>query len=104
MYLNTFAPGLTPIDLSEDLQSLLDSAHDLGIEAALPRRYRSANQILNGLRLHYLEWGDPDAPPVMLLHGGNQSAHSWDLVSLVLASRFHVLASPRTRSRPARAR
>jgi esterase len=26
------------------------------------------------------------------LHGGNQSAHSWDLVSLHLADRFHVLA------------
>ena len=28
----------------------------------------------------------------MLLHGGNQSAHSWDLVSLYLADRYHVLA------------
>ena len=28
----------------------------------------------------------------MVLHGGNQSAHSWDLVSLHLASRYHVFA------------
>jgi pimeloyl-ACP methyl ester carboxylesterase len=27
-----------------------------------------------------------------LLHGGHQSAHSWDLVSLYLAQRYHVLA------------
>jgi len=29
---------------------------------------------------------------VLLLHGGNQSAHSWDLVSLHLADRYHVFA------------
>jgi pimeloyl-ACP methyl ester carboxylesterase len=29
---------------------------------------------------------------VLLLHGGNQSAHSWDLVSLHLADRYRVLA------------
>ena len=28
----------------------------------------------------------------MLLHGGHQSAHSWDLVSLHLAQHYHVLA------------
>ena len=29
---------------------------------------------------------------MLLLHGGNQSAHSWDLVSLHLADRYHVFA------------
>jgi pimeloyl-ACP methyl ester carboxylesterase len=42
--------------------------------------------------LHFLEWGAPDAPPIVLLHGGHQSAHSWDLVSLHLAQRYRVLA------------
>jgi hypothetical protein len=28
----------------------------------------------------------------VLLHGGNQSSHSWDLVSLHLADRYHVYA------------
>ena len=28
----------------------------------------------------------------LLLHGGNQSSHSWDLVSLHLSDRFHVYA------------
>ena len=31
-------------------------------------------------------------PPIVLLHGGHQSAHSWDLVSLHLARRYRVLA------------
>ena len=25
--------------------------------------------MLNGLRFHYREWGQPDAPPLVLLHG-----------------------------------
>jgi pimeloyl-ACP methyl ester carboxylesterase len=44
------------------------------------------------MRFHFLEWGRPDAPPIVLLHGGHQSAHSWDLVSLSLAQNYRVLA------------
>ncbi len=54
--------------------------------------YWSRNIVLRHLRFHFLEWGAPDAPPIVLLHGGHQSAHSWDLVSLHLAQRFRVLA------------
>jgi pimeloyl-ACP methyl ester carboxylesterase len=54
--------------------------------------YWSRNIVLRHLRLHFLEWGAPDAPPIVLLHGGHQSAHSWDLVSLHLARRYRVLA------------
>ena len=35
---------------------------------------------------------DRAAPTIVLLHGGHQSAHSWDLVSLHLAENYHVLA------------
>jgi pimeloyl-ACP methyl ester carboxylesterase len=48
--------------------------------------------VVRSLRFHFEEWGEPGAPEVLLLHGGNQSAHSWDLVSLHLADRYHVLA------------
>jgi esterase len=47
---------------------------------------------VNGLRLHYLEWGSPDAKPVLLLHGLRGHAHSWDDVSSALAPDFRVLA------------
>ena len=47
---------------------------------------------LGGLRFHYLEWGDPGAPPLVLLHGFGSVARSWDHVSLALADRFRVLA------------
>ena len=48
--------------------------------------------MLRQLRFHFLDWGAADAPPIVLLHGGHQSAHSWDLVSLHLAQRYRVLA------------
>ena len=47
---------------------------------------------IGGLRFHYLDWGSPRRPLVVLLHGGLQTAHSWDEVSRDLAAENHVLA------------
>jgi pimeloyl-ACP methyl ester carboxylesterase len=47
---------------------------------------------LDGLRLHYRDWGDPDAPPVVLLHAYLQYARTWDTVACGLANGFRVLA------------
>jgi len=94
MYLNEQADGLEPRDMSrsDELASLLASARDLGIPHPPEVRYASAHTVVRHQRFHYLEWGRRDAPPVLLLHGGNQSAHSWDLVSLHLADRYRVVA------------
>jgi esterase len=94
MFLNRFADTTEPLDLTEtqEFRSLLTSAADLGIPHTPQVRYASRNIVLRQLRLHFLEWGEPGARPIVLLHGGHQSAHSWDLVSLHLAQRYHVLA------------
>jgi len=94
MHLNEYAEGTTPLDMTEldEFRSLLASAADLSIPHSREVRYRSHNIVLRHQRFHYLEWGDPGAQPVVLLHGGHQSAHSWDLVSLHLADRYRVLA------------
>lgn len=94
MYLNRFADTTEPLDMTgtEEFRSLLASAADLGISHVATTLYRSRNIVLRQLRFHFLEWGPPDAPPILLLHGGHQSAHSWDLVSLHLAQRHRVLA------------
>jgi esterase len=47
---------------------------------------------LNGLRLHYLDWGNAQLPPVLLLHGGALTAHTWDMAALLLRDRYHLLA------------
>ena len=94
MYLNEFASGGASLDMTtfKEFDSLLESAVDLGIPHSRDVHYVSRNVVLNGIRFHLLEWGDRAAPPLIVLHGGNQSAHSWDLVSLHLADRFHVIA------------
>ena len=94
MYLNSFAETTQPLDMTqtEEFRLLLASAADLGIPHAPAVPYWSRNIVLRRMRFHFLEWGAPDAPPIVLLHGGHQSAHSWDLVSLHLARRYRVLA------------
>src|SRR5262245_47082771 len=94
MYLNRFADTTAPLDMTqtEEFRLLLASAADLEICHAPETAYRSRNVVLRQMRFHYLEWGATHAPPIVLLHGGHQSAHSWDLVSLHLAQRYRVLA------------
>lgn len=46
---------------------------------------------LGGLRFHYRNWGSPQLPPLVLLHGSASFA-AWDTVASALADRFRVLA------------
>ena len=44
------------------------------------------------LRLHYLDWGNPDAPPLLLIHGNRDHAHNWDWTAARLQDRYHIIA------------
>jgi pimeloyl-ACP methyl ester carboxylesterase len=44
------------------------------------------------LRLHYLDWGNPGAPTLILQHGGRDHARSWDWVAKALRRDWHVIA------------
>ena len=44
------------------------------------------------LTLHYLDWGTAGRPPVLLLHGGAQTAHSWDEFARAIRDRYQVIA------------
>ncbi|MGW3471274.1 alpha/beta fold hydrolase [Saccharopolyspora sp. NPDC000995] len=46
---------------------------------------------LDGLKIHYTEWGSPSAPPVLMLHGLNVQCHTWDPVARVLARDYRVV-------------
>jgi pimeloyl-ACP methyl ester carboxylesterase len=46
-----------------------------------------------GLRLHYADWGNDTAPPVILLHGGRDHCRSWDRLARALQGDFHVIAA-----------
>jgi pimeloyl-ACP methyl ester carboxylesterase len=47
---------------------------------------------VNGVTLHYLDWGPADAPPVVLLHGITGHARVWDHLAQRLAPARRVLA------------
>ena len=55
-------------------------------------RVRDEMITLDGLRFHYRDWGDPDAPPLVLLHAYLQHARTWDTIAKGLADHFRVLA------------
>jgi pimeloyl-ACP methyl ester carboxylesterase len=44
------------------------------------------------LRLHYVDWGNPSAPPLVLVHGGRDHCRNWDWVADALRLDWHVLA------------
>jgi pimeloyl-ACP methyl ester carboxylesterase len=47
---------------------------------------------VGGMRLHYLDWGNEHLPPMVFLHGGALTAHTWDLVCLALRGEYHCIA------------
>ena len=46
----------------------------------------------DGVRLHYVDWGEPGQPPVLFLHGGSAHARWWDFVVPHLADRYRCVA------------
>src|SRR4051812_28355579 len=47
---------------------------------------------VNNLKIHYLDWGSPDKPPLILLHGIARTAHTFDHIAPHFAARYHVLS------------
>lgn len=43
------------------------------------------------LRLHYRDWGNVDAPPLLLVHGGFDHCRSWDWAAEQLCRDYHVI-------------
>ncbi len=42
--------------------------------------------------IRYLEWGDANAPGLVLVHGGAAHAHWWTFLAPLLATQYHVVA------------
>jgi pimeloyl-ACP methyl ester carboxylesterase len=52
----------------------------------------SHNYFSQGLRLHYVDWGNRDAPSLLLIHGGRDHCRNWDWVAERMRDRYHVVA------------
>ncbi len=74
------------------MATLYEAARKAGVQfadelAPTERRFDTGE-----LELSYLDWGPPDAPPVILLHGFAQNAHSWDYTALALGQKYRVIS------------
>ena len=72
--------------------SLYEAARAAGVEFAHEATPSDRVVRLGGMGFHYLDWGERDAPAVLMLHGMAQSAHTWDFSALALSDRYRVLA------------
>ena len=77
---------------SAGLTGLHAAARRMGVPFSSEALPRDGFVQVNGLRHHYLDWGEPELPAVLLLHGFAQSGHSFDFVSLALCEKFRVIA------------
>ena len=44
------------------------------------------------LRLHYVDWGNEDAPPMLMVHGGRDHCRNRDWVAEAFRDEYHVIA------------
>ncbi len=44
------------------------------------------------LRLHYVDWGNADAPTLLMVHGGRDHCRNWDWVADELRHDYHIIA------------
>lgn len=44
------------------------------------------------LRLHYVDWGNEGAPPLLMIHGGRDHCRNWDWVAEALKDDYHIIA------------
>ena len=44
------------------------------------------------LRLHYVDWGNAGAPPLLLVHGGRDHCRNWDWVAQQMRRDWHIIA------------
>jgi esterase len=66
------------------------STHRLAAEGAAAATSKWVQ--VNGTTLHYLEWGNEQSPPLLLLHPAPLNAHVWDRFGPAMAPHFRVLA------------
>ena len=45
-----------------------------------------------GCPIHYMRWGDPAKPGLILVHGGAAHAHWWAFLAPMLTRDYHVVA------------
>lgn len=54
--------------------------------------YLEHDVAVEGLKLHYQEWGNPSSPTILMLHGFGVSGHMFDEFAERMQDRYHLVA------------
>ncbi len=81
--------SLSSEEYRQHLQSTAARAGFIFDDVALPAE---RDVVVGGLRFRYLDWGGDGLRPILFLHGGALTAHTWDLCCLALRDEFHCMA------------
>jgi pimeloyl-ACP methyl ester carboxylesterase len=63
-----------------------------GLSMAQTPGYTERFITVNGLRLHYLDWGSANKPAFIMLHGISRVAHQFDHIAPYFTADYHVIA------------
>lgn len=59
---------------------------------AIGTPYREGSVDVAGTPIHYLDWGNPALPGIVLVHGGSAHAHWWSHLAPLLVGSYHPVA------------
>ena len=72
--------------------SLFEAARKMGVTIASEHEPEDKYIDVKGMKIHYLDWGNAGAQPMLLLHGGSQQCHMWDFVGLAFHKDYHIIS------------
>jgi pimeloyl-ACP methyl ester carboxylesterase len=78
--------------MAHEQQGALTAPHPEVPRHDVPLGGRSGFALIDGRQVHYLEWGAVDAPVVLCLHGGGQTAYMYEELGNALRHHYHLLA------------
>lgn len=61
-------------------------------DVALGARAEDRSVVVEGARIAYRRWGEPDRPGLLLVHGNGAHCRWWDFIAPYLASQYNVAA------------
>ena len=79
---------MTHVEELEMFRTALRIAELNPAEVTLPTDHQV---IVGAMRFHYLDWGGAGTP-ILFLHGGGLTAHTWDCVASMLRDRYRCIA------------
>ena len=60
-------------------------------DQALDKEHTSKFVAVNGARIEYMEWGNPENQSVIMLHGTNAHAHWFKFIGSILSEKYHFV-------------